>query len=133
MVFKTNKSDGSEIITSEIKQCYDSNISTQVIESQELERIVSNTPFLEKDLDISFLHITFLAKLPNIENVTILKQLVFEGEECIVKGNVVYVFYPNGYGRTRFNNNFLERKLKVQATTRNWKTALKIVRLLARD
>lgn len=29
---------------------------------------------------------------------------------------------PNGYGRTKLSNAFFERKLKVAATTRNWKT-----------
>lgn len=34
----------------------------------------------------------------------------------------MYLFCPNGYGRTKLSNAFFERKLKVPATTRNWKT-----------
>ena len=29
---------------------------------------------------------------------------------------------PNGYGRTKINNTFFERKLATKATTRNLKT-----------
>jgi len=34
----------------------------------------------------------------------------------------IYLYLPNGYGRTKFNNNFFEKKLRVSATTRNWRT-----------
>jgi uncharacterized protein (DUF1697 family) len=35
---------------------------------------------------------------------------------------VVYLKLPLGYGRTRLDNAFFERKLGVTATTRNWRT-----------
>ena len=37
-------------------------------------------------------------------------------------GREVFVRCPNGYGRTKINNTFFERKLATKATTRNWKT-----------
>ena len=39
-----------------------------------------------------------------------------------VDGREVFVRCPNGYGRTKINNTFFERKLATRATTRNWKT-----------
>jgi uncharacterized protein (DUF1697 family) len=36
------------------------------------------------------------------------------------------VHCPDGYGRTKINNMFFERKLKTTATTRNGKTCLKL-------
>jgi uncharacterized protein (DUF1697 family) len=35
---------------------------------------------------------------------------------------VVYLYCPGGYGDTKWNNNYFEKKLKVQATTRNHAT-----------
>jgi uncharacterized protein (DUF1697 family) len=35
---------------------------------------------------------------------------------------VVYLKLPHGYGRTRLNNAWFERKLGTAATTRNWRT-----------
>jgi len=32
------------------------------------------------------------------------------------------LYYPGGYGNAKMDNNFFEKKLKVKATTRNWKT-----------
>ncbi len=34
----------------------------------------------------------------------------------------VFLRCPNGYGNTKINNTFFERKLATKATTRNWKT-----------
>ncbi len=47
-------------------------------------------------------------------------------EQLKVEGREVYLYCPNGYGKTKLNNNFLEKKLKVFATTRNWKSVVKI-------
>ena len=37
---------------------------------------------------------------------------------------VVYLYCPEGYGKTRLSNTFFEKRLKVRATTRNWRTTL---------
>jgi len=39
-----------------------------------------------------------------------------------VLGDCVYLYCPNGYGRTKLSNSFLERRLGTAATTRNWRT-----------
>jgi uncharacterized protein (DUF1697 family) len=38
----------------------------------------------------------------------------------------IYLYCPGGYGKTKLSNNYFENKLKVEATTRNWKTLLKL-------
>jgi uncharacterized protein (DUF1697 family) len=43
-------------------------------------------------------------------------------DEFLVYDREIYLFCPNGYGRTKLSNSFFERKLGVAATTRNWKT-----------
>jgi uncharacterized protein (DUF1697 family) len=51
-----------------------------------------------------------------------------EGEEAAFVGApplatpVVYLRLPHGYGRTRLNTAWFERKLGTAATTRNWRT-----------
>jgi uncharacterized protein (DUF1697 family) len=46
------------------------------------------------------------------------------GETAVftLAGREVYLHCPDGYGRTKLSNAFLERKLGVAATTRNWKS-----------
>lgn len=44
---------------------------------------------------------------------------------------VVYLSLPHGYGRTKLNNAFFERKLGVAATTRNWRTVRALAEMSA--
>jgi uncharacterized protein (DUF1697 family) len=41
----------------------------------------------------------------------------------------VFLYCPAGYGNTKLNNTFLERKLGVRATTRNLKTVRQLISL----
>jgi uncharacterized protein (DUF1697 family) len=46
-----------------------------------------------------------------------------------IREKEIYLYCPNGYGTSKLSNNFFERKFKVTATTRNWKTVNKLVEL----
>jgi uncharacterized protein (DUF1697 family) len=58
-----------------------------------------------------------------------------DGEEAAFVGApplatpVVYLKLPHGYGRTKLNNAWFERKLGTAATTRNWRTVLALAEL----
>jgi uncharacterized protein (DUF1697 family) len=58
-----------------------------------------------------------------------------EGEEAAFVGvppldePVIYLKLPHGYGRTKLNNAWFERKLGTAATTRNWRTVRALVDL----
>ncbi|MBK8472859.1 MAG: hypothetical protein IPL33_12255 [Sphingobacteriales bacterium] len=41
----------------------------------------------------------------------------------------IYLYCPNGYGRTQLSNDFWERKLRLQATTRNYNTVLRLMEI----
>ncbi len=45
-------------------------------------------------------------------------------------GDVVYGLYGDGYGRSKFTNNYFEKRLKVACTTRNWATMRKLADIL---
>jgi uncharacterized protein (DUF1697 family) len=48
-------------------------------------------------------------------------------------GDTVYVYCPLGYGTTKINNTFFERKLGMGATTRNWQTVTALERMARGD
>jgi uncharacterized protein (DUF1697 family) len=90
--------------------------------SDELRRIILANPFAKEGLDADKYHVTFLSDIPSEE---------FQGsgmkgkdspDRYVIIGCEIYLFCPNGYGRTKFSNTFFEKKLGVFATTRNWKT-----------
>jgi uncharacterized protein (DUF1697 family) len=63
--------------------------------------------------------------------VRVLDDTAFAPDQFRVAGGEVYVSCPNGYGRTKINNTWFERKLARAATTRNWTTVNRLVQLAA--
>jgi uncharacterized protein (DUF1697 family) len=101
-----------------------------VMEKSDLVKIASENPFLtERHEDVSFMHVTFLSPEPAKDLVSQLREVHYPPDEFILQGNSVYLYCPKGYGNTKLSNTFFEKKLQVQATTRNWKTVLELIRI----
>jgi len=133
VIFKSPKI-GKAILKNEIEtkisKQYGFSVPVQVLELQELIEVFASNPFVNKrNEDISKLHVTFLEEVPEAELRSEIMNIQSASDEFIINGKVVYVFCPNGYGRTKLNNTFFEKKLKTSATTRNWKTISKLVEL----
>jgi uncharacterized protein (DUF1697 family) len=92
----------------------------------DLARVVANNPFLSRETDPAKLHVTFLADAPDHERVARLDTPSGGPDEFSLAGREVYLHCPHGYGRTKLNNAYLERRLGVAATTRNWNTVTKL-------
>jgi len=95
-----------------------------------LKQVIDNNPLLNnQNIDSSFLHVTFLYSLPHHSEYKLIEAKKQNGEEISFSDNAVYLYCPNGYGRTKLTNNFLESRLKVGATTRNWKTTTELFKI----
>ena len=88
----------------------------------ELEKVLAANPYLDRETDPAKLPVTFLAEAPDPERAAALSIPAGETGVFTLIGREVYLHTPDGYGRTKLNNAFLERKLGVAATTRNWKS-----------
>lgn len=58
-------------------------------------------------------------------------RLDFSPDNVQLGPDALYTLYATKYSDSKFNNNFFERKLKVQATTRNFNTMSRLVELSA--
>ncbi len=126
-----NKKDIEKKIKEEILKQWNFDVPVLIKTVEEFKNVVENNPFIEKDenIDITKLHLTFLKEIPLEEHLEKIKTYSFSPDEFIIDDKNVFVHCPNGYGRTKIHNNFFERKLKVEATTRNWKSILKLIEL----
>ena len=96
----------------------------------EWQEIISTNPFVgRKNIDESLIHVTFLSDMPNQSVVDEMLAGEYGDDECVFSGKNVYLYCPNGYGKTKLSNSFFEKKTKLIATTRNWKTILKLLEL----
>jgi len=119
-----------QTIQKQIKDDFNMTVSVIVLTPGKLERIIEANSFNDDPGKVkSYLHVTFLQTKPenyNKESVLVKKA---EKEEIVFTDEAVYLYCPNGYGKSKLNNNLFENKLKVTATTRNWKTTLKMFEL----
>jgi uncharacterized protein (DUF1697 family) len=100
-----------------------------VLTYETLERLAVKNPYSPEATDLKLLHMTLLSKPPEAAVMEAVQRLEYPGESFKITPEVVYLHLPNGYGRTKLNNNFFEAKLKVSATTRNLKTINKLLEL----
>jgi uncharacterized protein (DUF1697 family) len=124
VVFDAQGSDGSQVerkIERELLHRFALDITVIVRSSDELRVIVKNNPFA--GMDSSALHVTFLSREPAADPpIDDIERLRAGAEDFLFSGKEVYLFCPYGYGKTKLSNQLFERKLKVMATTRNWRT-----------
>jgi uncharacterized protein (DUF1697 family) len=91
--------------------------------ADDLRRILRDNPFLkERGIDQSKLLVTFLSVTPQKAALEKLDSLDGGSHRFRINGEEIYLYCPDGYGRTKLSNNAFERFLAVAATTRNWKT-----------
>jgi uncharacterized protein (DUF1697 family) len=98
----------------------------------ELRRIGASSPYANGGADPARHHVTFLAAAPTKAVLAALELLPSGRDELVVDGREVYVHTPDGYAGTKYTGTFLERRLGVVSTTRNWNTVTKLCQLTAR-
>jgi len=133
VVFESSETDQKKLakkIHLQIQSDFGYDIPVLVLDIDSWQKIVEKNPFAnDESKDPAFLHVTFLATSTEFNDKETIIAKRMEGEEIRFTTKAVYLYCPHGYGRTKLNNNFLEAKLGVQATTRNWKTTLKLLEI----
>jgi uncharacterized protein (DUF1697 family) len=91
----------------------------------ELEAVVGGSPFDEA------VHVVFLDGTPKPAAVAALDPDRSPGDRFEVAGREIFLSLASGAGRTKLTLDWLERRLGVVGTQRNWNTVLKLVELTA--
>lgn len=134
IIFETSDSGSNIIIANEIEETiqkkYDFQVPVIVLSSNEFHDAISDNPFLkEKRIEIDRLHLTFLKELPSDEKLQKIKTVDVTPDQFEIKNKNVFIYCSDKYSKSKLTNAFFENKLKVSATTRNWKTVMKLAEL----
>ncbi|WP_406075360.1 DUF1697 domain-containing protein [Micromonospora sp. NBC_01638] len=99
---------------------------------RELAAVAGGNPYADRENDPTRLLVAFLATAPKTSTVDALTVPGGENVAFTVTGREVYLHFPDGgYGRSKFTNAYLEKKLGVVATTRNWKSVRALAEMAA--
>lgn len=135
VIFRVENSKSKDLgrnISNHIQKEFGYEVPVIVLDAEELQDIVRKNPFAtDMVIKPSQLHVTFLSSKPEHTDIEIIQRKKSAGEEFSIIEKAVYLNCPDGYGKTRLTNAFFENTLQVRATTRNWKTTLKLLEIAA--
>lgn len=129
VAFATSQDDRRALqveIEGVIKETFGFEVPVILRSGAEWRQIMKSSPFEGKDESRHL--VVFLSDIPRAE----LGELKAGVDQYELSGQEVYLYCPNGYGQTKLTHSLWERRLKVRASARNWKTVKKLAELLER-
>ncbi|MEK6795263.1 MAG: DUF1697 domain-containing protein [Spirochaetota bacterium] len=133
-VFDSRKSDAEQLaddIRSSIRNDAGLDVAVMVKGKADFKKAAASHPF-EKKGNEDRLFITILEHVPT-GGQKVLSQVKSASEKFSIKGDIIYSSYSEGYSRSKYNNNYLEKIFAMSATTRNWRTMRKLLQMLDDD
>lgn len=122
------------MIKQEIFKVFGHEVPTIVITKDDLELCFKNSPYLkEKDIDTKKLYVAFVSTELKKENINDLKISQFKPDEASIDGNRIFIKYDVGAGKTRLEGKYIEKKLNVIVTMRNWNTVTNLLKMYSED
>lgn len=134
VIFESGDSDMAHLISrieKTIEEKYGFHVPVDIRTNREMEKIINYCPYEEAGVEKngSKVLVTFLLSVPSATRIDDIKKYVVHPERLTIYGREVYLYCPNGYGKSKLSNTFLESKFDVRATTRNWKSVQKLYEL----
>lgn len=101
-----------------------------VIRSHEqLAAAIGKNPYLKEGADEKTLHLVFLADTPESEAIAKLDPDRSPPDRFHVVEREIYLHAPNGLGRSKLTNAWMDSKLSTVSTARNWATVKKLMEM----
>jgi uncharacterized protein (DUF1697 family) len=136
VVFTSDDADQAQLprqIEDGFAQKFGFQVKVIVRTSAELRDIIANNPFQNQPMKESkWVVVLFLATRPDGTAQEDLQKAYVGPEELRIIGQELYVYYPNGIGRSKLSHTFIEKKLKTTGTGRNWNTILQLQKMIQR-
>jgi uncharacterized protein (DUF1697 family) len=109
-------------------------VSIMVRTSDQIQAMMASNPFQNDALkEAKWVVVMFLATCPERTAMEDLQETYNGPEELYLIGQELYIYYPNGIGRSKLTLALIEKKLKTMGTGRNWNTILHLQQLMQRS
>jgi uncharacterized protein (DUF1697 family) len=94
----------------------------------EMRDVIARNPFKDmKDIEPGKLLVDFLSTEPDPEACTRVRAIKTDPEKLHIEGREMYIYFPNGAGRSKLSWPALEKILKTPGTARNWNSVTKLL------
>ncbi len=96
----------------------------------EVKEVIDRNPFAARpEISPSKLLVTFLASDPGQEARDRVLRMKADPEELRIEGRELYIYFPNGMGRSKISVASIDKALKTSGTSRNWNSVAKLLAL----
>ncbi len=133
VVFRANAKTAAGFaakLTEQIKDEFGFNIDVMVRSTDDMRSVVQSNPFLKPGVDLKLLHVTFLGDKPAAADIAKLNPVIEGGEVFAVQNREIYLYMPNGIGRSKMAVYRFDKILHTTCTGRNWQTVNKLLALM---
>jgi len=132
IVFQSNENSNklNELIKNLIINKYLIPVEVIIKTKDALRNIIENCPYKKDEDDLSKRLVAMLSESINKSKESLLKHDQSIIESYYIDHNLLYIYYINGVGKSKFSNNYIEKKLNVTSTSRNWNTLLKMLEIM---
>ena len=104
-------------------------IQVMIREQREIEYILADNPFAGRFESHKEMHVLFMkGEMPDDKQAKLLEKQT-DDERFAVRGRGIYCHLKLGVADSLLGKGFIERKLKVPITARNWRTVQKLADL----
>jgi uncharacterized protein (DUF1697 family) len=99
----------------------------------EMREVVAKNPFgKRRGIEPGKLVVSFLASDPGEEGREKVRQMKCDPEEMWIEGRELYIYFPNGMGRSKLPWATMDKILKTPTTGRNWNSVTKMMEMAER-
>jgi len=124
------ESDLSKKIEKAILDKFSYNIPVMLRTIEEFNGLYADNPFLgEEKFDPSRMAVVFLHDEVTEIQAEKVRDVDYPPDKFKIRGREIFIFCPNGFGKTKLYTNFFENKMKVIGTARNWKTVETLLKM----
>ena len=110
-----------------LRDAFDVDVPCMARTAGHVRRVLDRNPLREVASDPSRYLVNFLSEKPDPELVRALLEEDHSPEALAIEGTEAFVWSPDGLKAMTLSYAYLERRLEVVATARNWNTITKIV------
>jgi uncharacterized protein (DUF1697 family) len=132
VAFETAKTSDAKLasaISAAIEKHFAKKISVMVRSGEEIDEIIADNPFEGQFDNDKNLHVFFLASELSNSQVKLISEVANENEQIDVRGRTLYCLLKISIVDSFVGKGFVDKKLKVAATARNWRTVKKLAEM----
>jgi len=136
VVFDSDDTDPNQLaaqIAIEFEKTFGFRSEVMVRTAAELKEIFNKNPFYNQpEKETRWVAVIFLTAQPDQQAQQALLNNYKGLEELFVIDQELFVYYPDGIGRSKLTTAVIEKNLKVAGTGRNWNTVIKLLEMTQR-